>query len=52
VEVSVPGSTPATARTKTVKSNLDPTFNETLVFLLVPGTDTLDIKVHGQGERP
>jgi len=49
IEVDVPGATPPTARTQVVKGDLDPTFNETMVFLLVPGVDEINIKVYGKG---
>ena len=50
VEVSVLGATPPSCRTKAKKSTLDPEFHETMVFLLVPGTDSFDVKVCGVGE--
>ena len=50
VEVSVPGATPPTCRTKPRKSTLDPEFNETMAFLLVPGTDSFNLKVTGLGK--
>ena len=51
VEVSVPGATPPACRTRQKKSTLDPDYHETMVFLLVPGTDTFNIKVCGVGAQ-
>jgi len=51
-QISVAGSSPPSARTKTAKSTLDPVYNECHVFLLVPGSDEVAIKVQGKGTVP
>merc|ERR1712176_1050935 len=45
VRITVPGATPEVGTTKEIKSNLDPEWNETMVFLMVPGANSFGVKV-------